>query len=144
MTNSKKFILIALIGTYILAFVMNFMPAIKHPDLNLNIRDLITSVLFGILLLVYSTTESKKLRKVSIAGIFSGVVIFIIYNFESVMSDNLFLNAIASIHYPLYFIFTIPFFGGNLLFDVNYGTYSLYLSLFYAIVLGFSIYSKKK
>lgn len=144
MTNSKKFLLIALIGTYLLAFVMNVMPAIKHPDLNVSISDLITSVLFGFLLLMYSKTGSKKLRIVSIVGIFSGVVICIIHHFESVMSVNPFLNAIASLQYPLYAIFTIPFFGGNLFFDINYGTYSLYLSLFYGVVLGLSIYFKKR
>lgn len=146
MNNGKKrvLLLILLIGTYLLAFVMNFMPAIKHPDLNLDRIDLITSILFAIFLLIYSSTGSKKLRIFSMFGIFSGIAIFLIVNFESVMSDNFILNAIASIQYPLYSIFTIPFFGGNLLFDVNYATYSLYLSLFYVIVLGLSIYFKKK
>jgi len=146
MENEKKrvVLLILLIGTYLLAFVINFMPAIKHPDLNLNRIDLITSILFSIFLLMYSSTGSKKLRIFSMVGIFSGIAIFLIVNLESEMSDNFILNAIASLQYPLYPIFTIPFFGGNLLFDVNYGTYSLYLSLFYVIVLGLSIYFKKK
>ena len=60
------------------------------------------------------------------------------------MSDNFILNAIASLQYPFYFIFSIPFFGGNLFFNVNYETYSLYLSLFYGVVLGLSIYFKKQ
>ncbi|MFK5708098.1 hypothetical protein [Lysinibacillus boronitolerans] len=146
MNNGKKrvLLLILLIGTYLLAFVMNFMPAIKHPDLNLDRIDLITSILFAIFLLMYSSTGSKKLRIFSMFGIFSGIAIFLIVNFESVMSDNFILNTIASIQYPLFSIFTIPFFGVNLLFDVNYATYSLYLSLFYVIVLGLSNYFKKK
>ena len=146
MSNRKKrvLLLILLIGTYLLAFVMNFMPAIKHPDLNLDRIDLITSILFATFLFMYSSTGSKKLRIFSMVGIFSGIAIFLIVNFEGVMSDNFILNVIASLQYPLYLIFTIPFFGGNLLFNVNYATYALYLSIFYVIVLGLSIYFKKK
>lgn len=146
MNNGEKrvLLLIFLLGTYLLAFVMNFMPAIKHPDLNLDRIGLIISISLAVFLLMYSSTGSKKLRIFSMFGIFSGIAIFLIVNFESVMSDNFILNAIASMQYPLYPIFTIPFFGGNLLFDVNYATYSLYLSLFYVIVLGLSIYFKKK
>jgi len=74
MSNRKKrvLLLILLIGTYLLAFVMNFMPAIKHPDLNLDRIDLITSILVATFLLMYSSTGSKKLRIFSMVGIFFG------------------------------------------------------------------------
>ena len=78
MNNGEKrvLLLIFLLGTYLLAFVMNFMPAIKHPDLNLDRIGLIISISLAVFLLMYSSTGSKKLRIFSMFGIFSGIAIF--------------------------------------------------------------------
>lgn len=142
--KQKKLFLTVLIAAYLLALWINFMPALMHPDLNMNSLNLFVSTLFAIMLLLYSTRGSKKLIIFSIVGTLSGVLIFTINTFEYILMDKLVLDAIASLQYLLYPIFTIPFFGGNLLFNVNYATYSVFLSLFYVVVLGLSIYYKKR
>lgn len=53
-------------------------------------------------------------------------------------------NAIENLQYLLYPIFIIPLFGGNLLFDISYGKYSLLMSMFYGIVFGLTFYFEKK
>ncbi|UJL46811.1 hypothetical protein KFZ58_02325 [Virgibacillus sp. NKC19-16] len=135
--------LILLIGSYLLAFSVNLMPALKHPDLNINIFNLLVTLLFMFLLLMYSKKGSKILKLFSIVGVISGILVFVIATFESTMIGNGILDLIVSIQYPFYFIFTIPVFGGNMLFDLSYGGYSLLMSLFYGIVLTLTIYFKK-
>ena len=138
MINAKSRLLffMLLIGVYLLAFMLNFMPAIKHPDLNVSSIALFSSILYALLLLIYSISGDKKIRIFSLVGILSGVLIYLI--------DHFILNAIDFLQHLLYAIFTIPFFGGNRLFDIHYAQYSLFLSLFYGVVLGVSICFKKK
>lgn len=134
--KSRLLLFMLLIGVYLLAFMLNFMPAIKHPDLNVSSIALFSSILYALLLLIYSISGDKKIRIFSLVGILSGVLIYLI--------DHFILNAIDFLQHPLYAIFTIPFFGGNRLFDIHYAQYSLFLSLFYGVVLGVSICFKKK
>jgi len=135
--------LILLMVSYLLAFSINLMPALKHPDLNMNIFNLIVTLLFMLLLLLYSKKGSKTLKIFSIVGVISGVLVFVVTTFEHAMFDNVILDAIASIQYPLFLIFTTPLFGGNVLFDLSYGLYSLWMSLFYGVVLCLTVYFKK-
>lgn len=73
--------LIFLIGSYFLAFSVNLMPAIKHPDLNVDVFNLLVTLLFMSLLLIYSKKGSKKLKVFSLVGVISGVLVFVMYPF---------------------------------------------------------------
>ncbi len=134
---------ILLIVSYLLAFSVNLMPALKYPDLNVNIFNLLITLLFIFLLLMYSKKGSKTLKIFSIVGVISGVLIFVVKIFENAILENAILDAIASIQYPLFLIFTTPIFGGNILFNLSYGSYSLLMSLFYGAVLCLTLYFKK-
>lgn len=135
--------LILLMVSYLLAFSINLMPSLKHPDLNMNMFNLLVTLLFMLLLLLYSKNGSKTLKIFSIVGVISGVLVFAVTTFEHAMFDNVILDGIASIQYPLFLIFTTPIFGGNVLFDLSYGLYSLLMSLFYGVVLCLTVYFKK-
>jgi vacuolar-type H+-ATPase subunit I/STV1 len=134
--------LILLICTYLLAFSINFMPALKHPDLDMGIFNILVTILFMSLLLMYSKKGSKNLKIFSIIGVISGVLVFVITTFEHALFGNVILDAVASFQYPFYLIFTTPLFGGNMIFDISYGIYSLLMSLFYGIVFGLTVYFK--
>jgi len=136
-------LLVLLICSYILAFSINMMPALKHPDLNLNVFNLFVSIILLIVLLIYTRKGNNKLKVFSIIGVISGVLIFTIKTFENSMFDHTFWDTIASIQYPFYLIFTTPLFGLNILFDLNYATYSLLLSLFYFLVFILAVNTKK-
>ncbi|WP_226036573.1 hypothetical protein [Aquibacillus saliphilus] len=139
----KYLFLILLIGSYLLAFSINLIPSIKHPDLTIGIFNLLVTILFMVLLLLYSEKGSKILKIFSIFGVISGVIVFVITTFEHDMIGNGILDVIVSIQYPFYLIFITPLFGGNILFDLSYGTYSLLMSLFYGVVIGLTVYFKK-
>ena len=130
-------------ASYLLAFSINLMPALKYPDLNMNIFNLLVTLLFMFLLLLYSKKGSKTLMIFSIVGVISGVLVFVVTTFEHAIFDNAILDAISSIQYPLFLIFTTPIFGGNVLFNLSYGLYSLLMSLFYGVVLCLTVYFKK-
>ncbi|WHX24497.1 hypothetical protein QNH47_09825 [Virgibacillus halodenitrificans] len=136
--------LLFLIASYILAFSVNLMPSIMHPDLKVDGFNLLVTLLFMFLLLLYSRRGSKKLKVFAVLGVISGILVFFITTFEHAMFDNIILDSIASLQYPFYLIFITPVFGGNLLFAQSYGSYSLLISLFYGIILGLTIYFKKK
>ena len=76
-------------------------------------------------------------------GAISGVIVFVITTFEHAMIGNGILDVIASIQYPFYLIFVTSLFGGNILFDLSYGAYSLWMSLFYGVVFGLTVYFKQ-
>lgn len=139
----KYLFLILLIGSYLLALSINLMTSIKHPDSTIGIFNLLVTVLFMVLLLLYSKKGSKILKIFSIFGVISGVILFVITTFEHSMIGNGILDVIASIQYPFYLIFITPLFGGNILFDLSYGSYSLWMSLFYGVVFGLTVYFKK-
>ncbi|WP_186577931.1 hypothetical protein [Aquibacillus kalidii] len=134
---------IFLIGSYLFAFFLNLMPSIKYPDLNMNVWNLVVTLVFMFLLIMYSKQGKKKLKIFSLVGVISAVLVFLITAFEQVMFEHAFLDAIASLQYPLYLLFITPLFGGNDLFDVSYGLYSLLMSLFYGIVFGLTLYFRR-
>ncbi|MCJ0930512.1 hypothetical protein MST22_05030 [Virgibacillus halodenitrificans] len=134
--------LVLLIASYILAFSVNLMPSIMYPDLKVDGFNLLVTLLFMFLLLLYSRRGSKKLKVFAVLGVISGILVFFITTVEHAMFDNIILDSIASLQYPFYLIFITPVFGGNILFDLSYGSYSLLMSLFYGIIFVFTIYFK--
>ncbi|WP_233880678.1 hypothetical protein [Virgibacillus halodenitrificans] len=136
--------LLFLTASYILAFSVNLMPSIMYPDLKVDGFNLLVTLLFMFLLLMYSRRGSKKLKVFAVLGVISGILVFFITTFEHAMFDNIIFDSIASLQYPFYLIFITPVFGGNILFDLSYGSYSLLMSLFYGIIFGLTIYFKKK
>ncbi|WP_047984330.1 hypothetical protein [Ornithinibacillus californiensis] len=78
----------------------------------------------------------------SLAGVISGILVFIITKLEYAMYDNSFVDVIAPLQYPLYVAFTTPLFGGNILFNLSYEWYALLMALFYGIVFGLTFYFK--
>ncbi len=126
--------MIIVICAYLVAFSINLMPALKHPDLNMTLLNLIASLIFLTVFFTYARKSDKKLAVFSLVGMISGIIVFLITTFESFMFEYAILDVIASIQYPLYLIFTTPLFGGNLLINVNYEIFSLLTSLFYLLV----------
>lgn len=126
--------MIIVICAYLVAVSINLMPALKYPDLNVNIFNLVGSLLFLTVFFLYARKGNQKLAVFSMIGMLSGIIVFLITTFESFIFEYAILDVIASIQYPLYLIFTTPLFGGNLLIGVNYEVYSLLTSLFYLIV----------
>lgn len=124
-----------LILSYCIAFGINLIPSIKHPDSSIDILNIIVTftylVILLLLTLVTSENGSKILKVFSILGVISGVVVFLIKTFESTMIGNGIFDLIVSLQYPLYLIFSTPLFGINVFFDLGYGTFSLILSIFY-------------
>ncbi|PAV27743.1 hypothetical protein CIL05_20225 [Virgibacillus profundi] len=139
----KYIILILVIASYLLAFSINLMPALKYPDSHMNILNSLVTILFMGLLLMYTKKGSRILKIFSMLGVISGVIVFVITTFEHAMIGNGILDVIASIQYPFYLIFITPLFGGNILFDLSYGSYSLLMSLFYGGVFGLTAYFRK-
>lgn len=145
----KIIILILLAASYILAFSINLLSSIKHPDTTMNITQLYVSAFYLLILtaliIVSSriTKGTKIVRLFVISGIFSGILIYIITTFEHIMMEYFILDILASIQYPIYPIFVTPLFGFNYLFDLKYGEFSLLVSLVY-LVLWYLGYRTKK
>ncbi|WP_404458554.1 hypothetical protein [Oceanobacillus kapialis] len=135
---------ILLVGSYLLALVINLMPSIKYPDASIGLLNMFVTIVFIVLLLVYSQKGSKFIRVFSILGGLSGLIVFIITSFEQDMIGNGVLDLISSIQYPFYVIFITPLFGGNMLINLTPGIFALLMTLVYGvgIVVGFNVYSK--
>src|SRR5699024_1991658 len=103
--NMKYIFFILVIASYLLAFSINLMPALKYPDLNMDILNLLVTILFMVLLLMYIKKGSKILKVFSMLGAVSGVIVFAIATFEHAMIGNGILDVIASIQIPFYIIF---------------------------------------
>ncbi|MFC4559269.1 hypothetical protein ACFO3D_13805 [Virgibacillus kekensis] len=127
-------LLLLLIGTYLVAFVVNFMPAIKHPDSHATTLNMLMTAVFLIVLLLSMRKKNKLLSLFLIGGAVSGIIVFVIKTFESHLIGNGILDIVASIQYPFYLIFTTPLFGANIMFNLNYATFSLLMSLVYLIL----------
>ncbi|MCT2538266.1 hypothetical protein NC661_10465 [Aquibacillus koreensis] len=138
-----KFLLL-LIASYVIAFSINLMPAIKHPDLHMPFSHLITSTLLMILLLLATKRGSKQMLHFSLIGALSGVIVFVLAKVEQVMGVHVIVDVVTSIQYPAFFIFIIPLFGLNFLIDLSYDVFSLCMSLFYITLFGITFYFKNK
>ncbi len=140
----NKKLLFLLIASYLLAFSINLMPAMKYPDLEIGVFNLIVSIVFIFFLTIYAKTGSKNFRIFSMVGTISGVMVYLGTLFEGRSLGGDFWDVLATIQYPFYFIFTTPLFGGNLFFEISHETYSLALSLIYALVFGILLYYEKQ
>lgn len=128
-----KFILIIL-GVYIFSLIINLFPAIKHPDVKLNLLHFLSSAVFlGALTICYRKLY-LILRIYVILGMFAGIYIFISDNIINSMNENLILDLVTSLMYPLYIIFITPLFGGNLLLDISYSLYSIVVSIIFLFI----------
>ncbi len=130
-------LIIVLTFSYLIAFITNFIPSLKHPDTTMNIFNLLTSFLLLIALLLfiknssYSERSNKIVKSFLIFGFISGLAVYIFKIIESTMKDYAILDIILSIQYPLYVVFITPLFGLNYLVDVSYETFSLLMSVVY-------------
>ncbi len=137
MKNRMKVI----IATYIISLSINLFDSIKYPDSEIGLINLILSLIFLIavsnfLLYTLKNNYNTKIIKIllSIASI-SGVLIYIIVSFYDYMFDNMILDIISNIQFPLYILYITPFFGLNYIFDISYGAFSLIISIVYFIFL---------
>lgn len=145
--KTKITLLIFLIGSYLIAFLTNLIPSLKHPDSNMSIYNLLATALLLIILLIfikitsYNGKSYKRLKVFLIFGFISGLVVYVIKMFESTMLDYAILDIIASIQYPFYLVFTTPLFGVNYLFDLSYEAFSLLMLavyiLFFILIMSF-------
>lgn len=141
--------IIFLFGSYVIAFITNLIPSLKHPDSTLNIFHLLVTVLFFIALLLiirkasFSSKSLKGLKLFFIFGFLSGFVVYVIKMLEDTMMNYVILDMIASIQYPFYLMFITPLFGVNYLFDINYEIFSLIMSAVYLIAFIFVMSFKK-
>ncbi|OCA87972.1 hypothetical protein A8F94_09085 [Bacillus sp. FJAT-27225] len=128
-----------LICSYLLSFSINLIPSVKHPDSSMNIFNLLATALFLFALLVFikegldSGKAIKGVKVFLLAGFISCLVVYVIKMFEGSMMDSAILDIIVSIQYPLYLLFTTPLFGVNYLFDMGYETFTLWMSVVYAL-----------
>lgn len=142
--------LIVLIVTYLIAFFRNLMPSLKYPDSNLTILYLLVTLLLLFFLLLFiikvpfNVKVNKGIKLFLIAGFLSGIIVYLINLFEMTLRDNVILDVIASIQYPLYLLFTTPLFGLNYLLDINVGVFSLLMSAVYILVFNLLMYVKKE
>ncbi|MER2261306.1 MAG: hypothetical protein ABS934_04775 [Psychrobacillus sp.] len=140
MKQINKF-LIMIIVIYIIALLVNFVPAIKFPDHRISIFNLAISVLFLIGILYYSSVKNGIVLYG--IGFVATSVIFVVNLIESYLFDYVVLDVLANIQYPLYVIFVIPFFGLNKLLNMSYGNFSFIVSLLYLIILAGSLLKYK-
>lgn len=135
-----KWLLVVLI-IYVLALMTNLMPSLKYPDTTTNVFHLMNSLVLLIMVVLLAFKPSIKGKSLSIfkailfVGSLSGVIVFIIHTVENYAVNHALLDIISSIQYPLYLIFTTPFFGINHLFQLNYEIFSLFMSAVYLIIL---------
>jgi hypothetical protein len=114
---------ILMASIYIVSLSINLIPSLKHPDSNLTLINLLTSLMLmiAIILWIKSVATSKKtgfLKIISAIGMISGIFVFSI---------------------------STPLFGINYILNTNYGVFSVIISLFYlATFLLCSFYQKKQ
>jgi hypothetical protein len=141
---------ILMASIYIVSLSINLIPSLKHPDSNLTLINLLTSLMLmiAIILWVKSVATSKKtrfLKIISAIGMISGIFVFSISQVQHITYEILILDIVSGIQYPLYLLFITPLFGINYILNTNYGVFSVIISLFYlATFLLCSFYQKKQ
>lgn len=120
--------------SYVLAFITNFMPALKNPDLTIGSTHLLSTFFFLVMFVQYVIKVHERFKYVLLLGMFSGLIVFVVNLFEELIFKYAILDVVASIQYPMYIIFITPFFGANMLFDISYGSYSLLVSFVYFLL----------
>ena len=131
--KKRKAFIICLAVVYLLALSINFMTALKYPDLDVTAEHLSISLVFLALLLLYSLFSGKLYRKLIVSGVIGGVVCFAAQHYQGYLYDSWIVDALSSIQYPLYVMYVAPLFGMNLLFEYTPAMYSLLVSLLFLI-----------
>lgn len=131
--KKHKAFIVCLAVVYLLALSMNFMAALKYPDLDGEVGHLLISLVFLSLLLLYSFFGGKLYSRIMIVGVLGGIVCFAAQHYQGYLSTIGVFDAISAIHYPLYILYVAPLFGINLLFDTIPALYSLMISLLFFI-----------
>lgn len=140
---------VLLISSYLLAFSINLIPSLKHPDSHLTFINLLAASLLlltflaGIKSILFNDKCYKRAKGILMAGFLSGLLVFGIKMLEETVMNNMALDALASIQYPLYLLFITPFFGMNYLLDLGYGTFSLLVSIVYLLMFAAVIAIKR-
>ena len=132
MKKHKAFI-ICLAVVYLLALSLNFMTALKYPDLDGEFGHLLISLFLLSLLLLYSFFGGKLYSRLMIVGVLGGIVCFVAQHYQGYVSTIGIFDAISAIQYPLYVMYVAPLFGINLLFNTTPALYSLMISLLFFI-----------
>lgn len=142
-------LLFLLICSYIVAFSINLLPSVKHPDSTIGIFNLMATVLFLLAMGVfinkasYKGKSNKILKGFLVFGFLSGLVVYVITTFESKMVDYAVLDILASIQYPFYLLFITPLFGINYLLNINYEFFSALMSVVYVVAFILLVSLKK-
>ncbi|MGM8215489.1 hypothetical protein ACLIA0_07920 [Bacillaceae bacterium W0354] len=132
---NQKYIIVTFI-LYIAAIIINVIPSIKYPDYELTLFHLITSILFFIILFVLLKKSPKRfVNTFLIIAASSSALVFIINSFVNQSVNNLILDVMSSIQYPLFIFFVTPFFGINYLLNVNYDLFASFTSIAYIVIL---------
>lgn len=130
--------------SYFIAFSLNLVPSIKHPDSTINILNLLAAALFLVALLTAVKKGTfKGIKLFLIAGFVSGLVVYTLNLMEDTLMSHAVLDVITSIQYPVYLLFITPLFGMNYLFDISYGVFSLLMAGVYGLIF-VSVTSREK
>lgn len=130
----KFLVYIFLVISYVLAFITNLMPALKHPDLTMGSIHFLSTLFFLAMLVLFVIKVHERFKYVLLVGMLSGLIVFVVNLFEELIFKYAILDVVASIQYPMYIIFITPLFGAIMLFDISYGSYSLLVSFVYFLI----------
>ncbi len=128
---------------YSLSLIINFMPAIKYPDLSISLSNFLISFLFLLVFVFYALFGGKLYRSFMIIGFIGCVFIFVVHHYQNFIYEVWILDVFSSIQYPLYVLYVAPLFGMNLLLGYNPEVYSLCVSLVFLLCFFVSMYMKK-
>lgn len=126
--NSKKWRILLVLG-YLGAMGINLFDAIKYPDSELTIINLLASCAF-LLLLVIAVRKSEQakeglfLKHLLLIAMGASILVFLFSKLESIGYQYFLIDLLANAQYPLYIAFIVPIFGFNYGFQVDYGSFS--------------------
>jgi len=130
--------------SYFIAFSLNLVPSIKHPDSTINILNLLAAALFLVALLTAVKKGTfKGIKLFLIPGFVSGLAVYVFKLMGDTLMSHAVLDVITSIQYPVYLLFITPLFGMNYLFDISYGVFSLLMAGVYGLIF-VSVTSREK
>lgn len=142
----KSKLFISLCFSYLIAFTINLIPSIKHPDSMMTIINLLASTLVVIALVVFmkkTSFQNVVVKNTLFIGFISGLIVYTV-NFLTSLTEIAMIDTLAAIQYPFYLIFVTPFFGMNYLVGLSYDAFSLLLSAVYLFAFVFVMAIHKK
>ncbi|MFF5995657.1 hypothetical protein AAGS61_13040 [Lysinibacillus sp. KU-BSD001] len=106
---------IIFIVTLSLTFCLNFWSALKYPDIELTFIGFVATCIYISVVVMMS---KKCARNFCVIGAISSLLVALLISFETVLTENMLLNMIFSVQYPLYVVFIMPLFGLNFMTDL--------------------------